>query len=147
MGLFLSRLHLRCRCCWMKIARDSTKGEIVNVDYAREYGIDVEVLRLEHPAQPGQMRAKREHQARSKVFADYSEALVRAKDCDSVAKFSRSSVVAFNLDQAERVLLAQVIPLLPPTDGELRRAKKVAAAREVLMSNLAYKRRNLAQEL
>ena len=36
------------------------------IDYAREYGIDVERLRLEHPAHPGQVGLALEHEALSR---------------------------------------------------------------------------------
>jgi len=36
------------------------------IDYAREYGIDVERLRLEHPAQVGQVRVARAHEVKAR---------------------------------------------------------------------------------
>ena len=98
----------------IKIRRDSTKGEIVNVDYAREYGIDVEVLRLEHPVHPGQVGLALAHEAMSRdVWVEVAR--VR-KEREARARYlsAQTPVEHFDLDLAERVLLAQAIPVELP---------------------------------
>jgi hypothetical protein len=96
----------------MKIARDSTKGEVM-IDYAREYGIDVEVLRLEHPLQLGQVRVSRAHEGWSSEYWKVARGFGEVTALEVFALF-KARLKAFDAVKAEQVLLAAAVPVPLP---------------------------------
>ena len=128
----------------VKIARDSTKGEIVNVDYAREYGIDVEVLRLEHPAQPGQMRAKRVHEMKAETYWNHEQRIREIKEGDVGAMLVR--LRKFDLDKHESMLVElATIRESEVVTKEMREGSYEFTPEQLMQAHLAYDRREAAK--
>jgi uncharacterized protein (DUF849 family) len=118
------------------------------IDYAAEYGIDMDELFQEHPAHPVQVRLHREHEARG---ARYWELQERVADVEQ----ARFDLIWQKARLAEAKLLEKklfdsfVLPLEKGSEEKVRRvvtkAKRHGAYKfsvaQLEQANLAYERR------
>ena len=125
------------------------------IDYAAEYGIDMNVLHREHPAHPRQVRAHREHEARAARYWELQERIADVSEARIGVLLEKARVAqAKALEQklfpvAEPVTLPVTSHVTEQVTREVRRVKKNATRHgaykftpeQLLQANLAYDRR------
>jgi hypothetical protein len=117
------------------------------IDYAAEYGIDMDELWQEHPAHPSQARLQRAHSVKAEAYQDHVRAVAEQANSGIEAHLSRLRLDSDELDKAEKHLLRMrareiVVPgptKKPETLKNIRR-KYVFTDEHLKQANLAYDR-------
>lgn len=114
------------------------------VNWGTELGIDMAELRMEYPSTAVQGRLRREGEAKAKLYWEHAERVREASEA-SMSKIMRRLKTA-DFDEAERLLLRQVVPVVQPEllrkpeTLAVRRAKYNFSDHQVRQANMAYER-------
>jgi hypothetical protein len=122
------------------------------IDYAAEYGIDMDELWGEHPLHPVQARIKRKHEHKAETYWYHASADQASAVLESETQFASLPQSQRELDIAEKHLLkagASDVVVRPvvvarvkkPVTAKSKRRNHVFTDEHLRQANLAYERR------
>jgi hypothetical protein len=118
------------------------------IDYAAEYGIDMDELFQEHPAHPVQVQFHRQHEARGARYWEWRERVADVEQARFNLIWQKARLAEAKLLQ-KKLFDSFVLPLEEGSEGKVQRvvtkAKRHGAYKfslaQLEQANLAYERR------